>query len=200
MSIVRPSAPQPVRQEPASSRRPAAPTAKLPAFTPSVARKEASHSPARSNASAAQRREANRSPSREPPGRDPSANRQDDDTRAVCLPSAPTWRDSDGERRQSDEQPGSDPCGGVASAREAAFDAAALADELAPLGSNDGIFEVILPSGAVLGVAVSTQASAVRFLLSTPGSGLAAQLRRQRMELEGRLERRMGRHVTLTVL
>ncbi|HYD63139.1 MAG TPA: hypothetical protein VEC35_22485 [Noviherbaspirillum sp.] len=127
--------------------------------------------------------------------------RHEDDARAVCVPAGPGWRENDGgDSQSSDEQTGSDACGAAASACEAAFDAASLADELAPLGSNDGIFEVILPSGAVLGVAVSKQASAVRFLISTPGSGLANQLRRQRMELEGRLERRMGRHVMLTVL
>jgi hypothetical protein len=200
MSIVRPSAPQPVRTEPASFRRPATPSAKPPSFTPSTSRKESHHSPARSQANAAQRREANRTTQREP-GRDPSSNRQDEDARAAGIPSAPGWRNNDGgDRQHSDEQTGNEACGTVASAREAAFDAASLTNELAPLGSNDGIFEVILPSGATLGVAVSTQASAVRFLLSTSGSGLATQLRRQRMELEGRLERRMGRHVMLTVL
>lgn len=201
MSIVRLSAPQPVRAEPASSRRPATPSAKPPSFTPSTSRKESPHSSARSHANAAQRRESNRVPSRDAASREAPSNRQDDDNRTACIPSNPGWQDNDGGDRQHSEEPaGKDVCGTVAPAREAAFDAAALADDLAPLGSNDGIFEVILPSGAVLGVAVSTQASAVRFLLSTPGSGLANQLRRQRMELEGRLERRMGRHVMLTVL
>jgi hypothetical protein len=201
MSIVRPSAPQPARAEPASSHRPATPPAKPPSFAPPAARKESPYSPGRSHANGAPRRESNRTPARDAASRETPSNRQDDDNHAACIPSSPEWRHNDGgDRQQSGEQEGKDVCGTVASAHEAAFDAAALADDLAPLGGNDGIFEIILPSGAVLGVAVSTQASGVRFLLSTPASGLAKQLRRQRMELEGRLERRMGRHVMLTVL
>ena len=201
MTIAYLSTPPPVRTDAASSRRPVTPPAKPPPFKPSTSRKEAHQSGGSSSTNAAQRREANRAPSRYTASREPSSKRQDDDARAVCVPVAPGWRDNDGgEGGHSDEQAGNDTCGRLASARGAAFDAISLADELAPLGGNDGIFEVLLPSGAILGVAVSTQASAVRFLLSTPGSGLANQLRRQRMELEGRLERRMGRHVMLTVL
>ena len=80
------------------------------------------------------------------------------------------------------------------------FDQTGLIDELAPLAENDGLFEVLLPDGETVSVAVTTSSARVRFLLSTTSAGLGAQLRRRRMELEQHLGRRIGRDVALAVL
>lgn len=85
-------------------------------------------------------------------------------------------------------------------AANAEFDMMALCDRLAPLAGDTGIFEVIMPSGARLGVVVDKAGSSVRFLISAANAGFGQQLRRRRMELEDRLERRIGRSVTLAVL
>lgn len=71
---------------------------------------------------------------------------------------------------------------------------------LLPSGGNDGIFDVILPSGDRLGVVVSGRPSSLSYLLSPSSEKLASRLRRQRMELEGRLERLTHRNVNITVL
>jgi hypothetical protein len=86
------------------------------------------------------------------------------------------------------------------SAADAGFDMMALCDRLVPLAGDAGIFEVIMPSGARLGVVVDKAGSSVRFLISAANAGFGQQLRRRRMELEDRLERRIGRSVTLAVL
>ena len=86
------------------------------------------------------------------------------------------------------------------SASNAEFDMMALCDRLAPLAQDAGIFEIIMPSGARLGVVVDKADSSVRFLISASNAGFGQQLRRRRMELEDRLERRIGRSVMLAVL
>lgn len=88
----------------------------------------------------------------------------------------------------------------MAGAPGAGFDTSALAEDLAPLAGENGIFEVLLPCGSKLGVVVNTHPAGVRFLLSSSNLALGRELRRQQMELEGRLERRIGRNVALTVL
>lgn len=79
------------------------------------------------------------------------------------------------------------------------LDSAELA-RLLPAGGNDGIFDVILPTGDRLGVVVSGQSSALSYLLSPSTEKFSARLRRQRMELEDRMERLTHRNVKITVL
>jgi hypothetical protein len=79
------------------------------------------------------------------------------------------------------------------------LDTAELA-RLLPSGGNDGIFDVILPTGERLGVVVSGQSSALSYLLSPSPDRFGSRLRRQRMELEQRMERLTHRNVNITVL
>lgn len=79
------------------------------------------------------------------------------------------------------------------------LDSAELA-RLLPAGGNDGIFDVVLPTGDRLGVVVSGQSSALSYLLSPSTEKFGARLRRQRMELEDRMERLTHRNVNITVL
>ncbi|WP_170304393.1 hypothetical protein, partial [Duganella radicis] len=86
-----------------------------------------------------------------------------------------------------------------AAAADAGLDCAELA-QLLPAGGNDGIFDVVLPNGERMGVVVNGQATALSYLLSPASEQLAGRLRRQRMELEGRMERLTQRNVNITVL
>lgn len=81
-----------------------------------------------------------------------------------------------------------------------AFDADTLAGELAPLAANDGLFEVFLPNGKKLSVAVTTTANRLRFLLCSDADDLCTQLKRKKKELEQRIARRTGKDVVLSVL
>ena len=65
---------------------------------------------------------------------------------------------------------------------------------------DSGMFEVLLPGGETLGVAVDVRPEAVDYLLTPPSPGLAAQLRGRQMELAGHLGQRIGRSVRITVL
>jgi hypothetical protein len=84
-------------------------------------------------------------------------------------------------------------------ALDESLDCAALARVLPP-GDNDGIFDVILPSGEQLGVVVSGRASSLSYLLSPSTDKFSARLRRHKMELEERLEQLTHRNVNITVL
>jgi hypothetical protein len=80
------------------------------------------------------------------------------------------------------------------------FDTTTLAEQLAPLAANDGLFEVLLPNGKKLSVAVTTTANRLRFLLSSDADDLSAQIKRKKKELEQRIARRTGKDVVLSVL
>jgi hypothetical protein len=86
-----------------------------------------------------------------------------------------------------------------ASALDESLDTTALA-RLLPPGDNDGIFDVILPSGDQLGVVVNGRSSSLSYLLSPSTDKFASRLRRQKMELEERLEQLTHRNVEITVL
>lgn len=75
-----------------------------------------------------------------------------------------------------------------------------LADRLAPLSKDDGLFDVLQADGSVLSVAVTHSPARVSLLLSTTSVGGSAQLRRCKMELEHRLGRRIGKDVAIAVL
>lgn len=76
----------------------------------------------------------------------------------------------------------------------------ALAERLAPLSANDGLFDVLHPDGSVLSVAVTHTPARVSLLLNTTSEGVNAQLKRCKMELEQRLARRMGKDVVIAIL
>ena len=71
---------------------------------------------------------------------------------------------------------------------------------LLPTDGNNGVFELLLPTGDSLGVVVSSQSSALSYLLSPSNDKLAAKLRRGRMELEDKLGQLTHRNVNITVL
>jgi hypothetical protein len=86
-----------------------------------------------------------------------------------------------------------------ASMAEASAFVSSLGDAL-PDGAESGIFEVALPDGSSMGVAVNSQPALVSYLLNPLTPQLASDLRQQRMELEGRLARRISRNVRIAVL
>lgn len=79
--------------------------------------------------------------------------------------------------------------------QESALVAALLAET-----HGRGMFEVLLPGGITLGVAVDMRPGAVDYLLTPASQRMAAQLRGRQMELAGMLEQRIGRSVRVTVL
>lgn len=74
-----------------------------------------------------------------------------------------------------------------------------LYDELASK-TDSGIFEVLLPDGESLGVAVDVRAAGIGFLLSPASDKLRTRLQNQQMELEDVLKRHMGRSVKIAIL
>jgi len=111
-----------------------------------------------------------------------------------------------GEREQgrggdSDDSDGADVAGAAAgdAATEDELDSQLLSALLAQ-SHESGMFEVLLPGGETLGVAVDVRPEAVDYLLTPPSAGLAAQLRGRQMELAGQLGQRIGRSVRITVL
>lgn len=88
----------------------------------------------------------------------------------------------------------------LAAAREARMDLDNLADELAPLAGQSGIFEVILPNGERLGVAIRQSAKETGIFLTPSTPELGERLKGKRTELERRLARHIGRDVSLAVL
>lgn len=80
-----------------------------------------------------------------------------------------------------------------------AFDALDIV-VLLPSGECSGIFEVQLPGGEAMAVAVDARPAAVAYHLKPAGKGLADRLRGRQKELSAHLERRIGKDVTLTIL
>ncbi|RJF96892.1 hypothetical protein D3870_21190 [Noviherbaspirillum cavernae] len=96
---------------------------------------------------------------------------------------------------------GADAADGIrAAGLDTELDCGTLADELMPMMEDDGIFQILMPNGHTLGVAVSIQSAQVRLLLNPSDAKLAERLRRKKMELEGVLGRRMEKDVDITVL
>jgi hypothetical protein len=79
------------------------------------------------------------------------------------------------------------------------LDSALLAALLAQ-GPDSGMFEVLLPGGDSLGVAVDARPEAIDYLLTPASERLGEQLRGRQMELAGQLRQRIGRSVRVTVL
>jgi hypothetical protein len=71
---------------------------------------------------------------------------------------------------------------------------------LLPAGQDDGVFEVIMPNRAKVGVAVSDLPAGVSYLLMPEDDELASRLRGHEMELEAYLRRRIRRNVRVAVL
>ncbi|MFC5474013.1 hypothetical protein [Paraherbaspirillum soli] len=111
-------------------------------------------------------------------------------------------------QQQGQEQDGSDSAdaGEVSSVAKAAalqeqgLELDTLADAILPMAGEHGIFELILGNGDSLGVVVNRMPNKTSLLLSPSSAALGEQLKRGRMELEGRLARRMGRDLDLTIL
>ena len=71
---------------------------------------------------------------------------------------------------------------------------------LLPAGADDGVFEVLMPNKAKIGVAVSDLPAGLSYLLTPEDDKLASMLRRHEMELEEHLKRRIRRNVKVVVL
>lgn len=76
----------------------------------------------------------------------------------------------------------------------------ALLAALLAQGPDSGLFEVLLPGGEALGVAVDARPEVVDYLLTPASERLGEQLRGRQMELAGQLRQRIGRSVRVTVL
>lgn len=76
----------------------------------------------------------------------------------------------------------------------------ALLAALLAQGPDSGMFEVLLPGGDTLGVAVDARPEAIDYLLTPASERLGEQLRGRQMELAGQLRQRIGRSVRVTVL
>lgn len=83
---------------------------------------------------------------------------------------------------------------------DSSMDSVTLANNLYGIAGEKGIFEVMMPNGQKMGVAVDAQPDQVSYLLTPSNEELDKKLRRHRMELEGRLERRIEKTVKITVL
>lgn len=88
---------------------------------------------------------------------------------------------------------------GAAPASAGMFDAQDIVAVL-PAGDCSGIFEVQLPGGETMAVAVDAGPAAVAYHLKPASKVLAERLRGQQKELSAQLERRIGKDVTLTIL
>jgi hypothetical protein len=88
----------------------------------------------------------------------------------------------------------------LAAAGAAELDMEALAEALLPSTDDDGIFEVSLPNGQKMAVAVNIKPDVVRIHLTTSDEKLGDRLRQKKMELRGHLERHIQRNVDITVL
>ena len=113
----------------------------------------------------------------------------------ALAPERPPW--------QAEED--GDGAGGAAAANGA--EAAAGQEEmdacmaaLAGLGADDGVFELTLHGGQVLGVALQRDRGGLHYLLSTADAALGRKLRQRGRELERGLAQRMQQRVAVTVL
>ncbi|HWW05973.1 hypothetical protein [Collimonas sp.] len=88
---------------------------------------------------------------------------------------------------------------GDVEAGEAALDAEELLD-LLPAGGDSGIFEVLLPGGETLGVAVDLHPASASYLITAGSDKTRSMLRAKKMELEQGLQRRMHRNIELAIL
>ncbi len=140
---------------------------------------------------------------REAPAQDPAADPNASpcfDKRNPMLP--------DDCSAESDEAPDAMANGSAGVSVEQLTQAAALDEQLdctalahlLPTGENDGIFDVVLPTGDRLGVVVSGRSSSLSYLLSPATEKFGSRLRRHRMELEAGLEQLTHRNVNITVL
>jgi hypothetical protein len=75
-----------------------------------------------------------------------------------------------------------------------------LAAQLLPPTADDGIFEVTLPNGHTIGVAVNFQPGNVRYHLSVSDEKSAERIRHRKMELQGHVERRIRQNVEIILL
>lgn len=102
---------------------------------------------------------------------------------------------------EGDEQSGGTGAAGLRGVPDEAdeLDYALLAEAMPPAGAS-GLFEVLLPCGSRLGVAIDIGPRYTSLLLMPSTERLRAQIKKKRMELENTLAQRMETSVRLTVL
>ncbi|WUR13063.1 hypothetical protein E7V67_025800 [[Empedobacter] haloabium] len=138
-----------------------------------------------------------------PPGRDAPPSREQEEAagrRADGLAVAPCREreQGSGDGEDGDGTPAASEVSadlGTQDELEGALLAALLAQ-----GPDSGMFEVLLPGGDTLGVAVDVRPEAIDYLLTPASERLGEQLRGRQMELAGQLRQRIGRSVRVTVL
>lgn len=114
------------------------------------------------------------------------------------LEQANAGSDAHGGEEAESESPRQSDIGAQALAES--LDSDGLSERLAPMSGDDGIFELLMPDGETMGVVVNAQPTQVNFLLSPSNNALGALLQKKKTELEGHLQRLIGRNVTLAVL
>jgi hypothetical protein len=75
-----------------------------------------------------------------------------------------------------------------------------LAAKLAELGTDDGVFEVFMPDGQHVAIAMATQPGSVCYLMNTSSEMLRDRIINCRMELQQSVARRIHRKVQIAVL
>ena len=122
---------------------------------------------------------------------------------AACMPGSPDrsgGENGDGDGGQDERQGDGERCTTVLVAGDEADYSDDLILGLLPAPQASGIFEVLFPDGATMGVMVDVGADSASFMLAPGTQGLRNLLRRRQMELEQGLARRMSKYVRLTVL
>lgn len=182
----------PVRRRPPPYAPRAQPQAGTPTPAPAPARNAAPQARARTREAQASRQTELR--------HDHPGNEQAGLNVHVSTPAALREPCADGGDDGSGAQAG--PAGAMSAGEASAdFDAQAEIEAgLHGLGGRQGIFELLLPGGQSIGVVVQSAPGSIHFLLSAGGGVLEQRLRKNRMELERRLQQRMQKDVRIALL
>lgn len=144
-----------------------------------------------------------RPPEKTAPGRDAPPSREQDEAAerrgdGLAISACREREQGSGDGEDGDGTPAASEVNadmGTQDELEGALLAALLAQ-----GPDSGMFEVLLPGGDTLGVAVDARPEAIDYLLTPASERLGEQLRGRQMELAGQLRQRIGRSVRVTVL
>ncbi|UOD29635.1 hypothetical protein INH39_30335 [Massilia violaceinigra] len=195
---IRARTPSPAREDdpaPPVRRRPPpyAPRAQPQAATPTPAPARSAVPPARTRTREAQSsRQSDQR--RDPPGHEPAGVNVSTHAAALRGHCADSGDDGAGTHAGA---------AGATGAGQACadFDAQAeLEAGLHGLEGRQGIFELLLAGGQSIGVVVQSAPGSIHFLLSAGGGALEQRLRKNRMELERRLQQRMQKDVRIALL
>lgn len=152
----------------------------------------------RSRADQARSKEQDQAASREG---DTDADDDPDGMASITTAVIPIRReDADPDERGSPEEQGKGQEETAAAWRMENPELELIGGQLEQMSASSGIFEILLPDGGVLGVVVDRNARGMHVLLNADDDQRRKNLLGNQMELERRLERRMGMDVRITVL